>query len=67
MAETYRKVGDDLEVTTNCTRIVTELQLLEQKQRLQQDKIHAEANVTRIEAAIDELDNKLEVIHGEEL
>lgn len=63
MAETYRKVGDKLEITTNHTRIVTELELLEQKQRLQQNKIHIEADIIRIKAQIDELDNKLEVIN----
>ena len=63
MAETYKKVGDSLHITTNCTRVVTELELLEQKQRLQQDKVRYETDVVRIETQIDELDNKLEVIN----
>lgn len=63
MAETYVKVDDKLEVTTNHTTLVTELQLLEEKQRLQEEKTQEERRVIEIEAAIDELDNKLEVIN----
>lgn len=66
MAETYQKVGDKLEIRNNHTTYVTELQLLQEKQRLQEDKVRYEQDVIRIETAIDELDNKLEVIHEEE-
>lgn len=63
MSETYIKVGDKLEIRTNGTRLVTELHLLEEKQRLHEEKEHLEQGVIRITAQIDELDNKLKVIN----
>lgn len=63
MTQTYKKVGNKLEVTDTRIREVTEFELLEEKQRLEQDKVHAEREVVGIQDRIDELDDKLEVIN----
>jgi hypothetical protein len=62
MAETYKKKGEDLELTT--TRTITELQLLEHKERAKEDKVRAEADVVKAQARIDELDAKLTVLNA---
>lgn len=63
MSEIYKKVGDDLEVTVTSKRIVTELELLEQKQRLVNDKSQAEEDAVKIQGRIDEVDAKLVVVN----
>ena len=67
MAETYKKVGDNLEVTVTNVREITELELLEQKQRLVQDKKRAEEDIVRIQTQIDEIDAKLVVVNEKEI
>ena len=63
MDESYTKVGDMLEVTTNHTILVSELQLLEEKQRLLDDKAHKKKELIKLEAEIEELNNKLDIIN----
>lgn len=63
MTQTYKKVGDKLEVTDTNIKEVTELELLEQKERLEQDKVRAEQEVVKVQSQIDELDAKLVVIN----
>lgn len=66
MAETYKKIGDKLEVTVTNVREVSELELLEQKQRLEQNKKRAEEDVARTQVQIDEIDAKLVVVNEKE-
>ncbi len=62
MAETYKKKGDELEITT--TRTMTELQLLKERKQAKENKVNAERDVVRAQTRIDEIDAKLAVVHG---
>ena len=63
MAQTYEKVNDKLRVTTTNESDFTELELLEEKQRLERELPRAEKEVERVQAEIDEVNAKLVVIN----
>jgi len=72
MSETYKKVGEHLEVTKTTVDSVTESDVLQEKAGLQEDKkarlgdiLCWQKDVAQIDAQLAIIEDKLRVIHEE--